>query len=117
MLIVPAILETHRSLKDKTIKLTFETSELSPEQLIEVSKHLQKFGFLAFKEDVFKQTEIDLLESLKSDFEDTGKSKAQRLRAVLYKNFEQEPLRYEVFDDYYNYHLEKLIDHFKNKLQ
>ena len=116
MLIVGAILESYRSLKDKTIKVTFETQEPTPEQLIEISKHNQKFGFLAFKEDAFKQSEKDILESLESDYEETGKSKSQRLRAVLYKNYEQDKMGYKVFDDYYNRKMEELINHYKSKL-
>lgn len=116
MLIVPAILESHRSLKDKTLKLAFETSEPTPEQLVEIAKNTQKYGYLAFKEDAFKQTEKDLLESLESDYKETGKTKSQRLRAVLYKNFEQKSEGYEVFDDYYNHKMEKLINHFKGHL-
>lgn len=116
MLIVGAILESYRSLKDKTLKLTFETQEPTPEQFIEIVKHNQKFGFLAFKEDAYKQTEKDVLESLKSDFNEKGKSKSQRLRAVLFKNFEQNRKGYEVFDDYYNHFMEKIIIHYKNQL-
>ena len=117
MLIIGAILDTHRSLKDKTLKLTFETQEPTPDQLLEIVNHNQKFGFLAFKEDAFKQSEKDLLESLKTDYEETGKSKSQRLRAVIYRNFEQNPEGYEVFDDYYNNKMERLINHFKDKLE
>lgn len=116
MLIIGAQLESYRSLKDKTLKLSFETQEPSPEQLTKIAKVSQKFGYLAFKEDNFKTDEIEVLNSLKSEYDDKGKSKSQRLRAVLYKNFEQDNLGYTVFDDYYNRKMEELITHFKNKL-
>ncbi|MBO0323503.1 hypothetical protein J0X14_14435 [Muricauda sp. CAU 1633] len=116
MLIVGAQLESYRSLKDKTLKLSFETQEPSPEQLTEIAKASQKFGYLAFKEDNFKTDELEVLNGLKSDYEDKGKSKSQRLRAVLYKNFEQDNLGYKVFDDFYNRKMEELINHFKGKL-
>ena len=116
MLLLPAILESYRSLKDKTMKIVFETNELEPQQLIEIVNNSQKFGFLAFKNDELKDVEIKMLEGLKSDYDDKGKSKAQRMRGVLYRNWEQNNLDYEVFDDYYNHKMEKLITHFKNKL-
>lgn len=116
MLIVGAILESYRSLKDKTLKLTFETQEPNPEQFIEIVKHNQKYGFLAFKEDEYKESEKKLIESLETDYKEQGKTKSQRLRAVLYKNFEQNDLGYKVFDDYYNFQMETLINHFKGKL-
>jgi hypothetical protein len=116
MLIVGALLESYRSLKDKTLKVVFETQEPTPEQLASIAKSSQKFGYLAFKEDNFKTDELEVLNSLKSDFDDTGKSKSQRLRGVLYKNFEQNNMGYKVFDDYYNRKMEELINHFKSKL-
>jgi len=116
MLLIGAQLESYRSLKDKTLKLSFETQEPNPEQLAQIAKTSQKFGYLAFKEDNFKTDEIEVLNSLKADYDEKGKSKSQRLRAVLYKNFEQEDLGYKVFDDYYNRKMEELINHFKGKL-
>jgi len=116
MVILPAILEKLNTLKDKTVKITFETNELSPEELGSLATYLQTFGFLAFKKDLFKQDEKQLLESLKSEYKEQGKTKSQRLRSVFYKNFEQDNLGYKVFDDYYNFQMETLINHFKNKL-
>lgn len=116
MLILPAILESFRSLKDRTIKVTFETSELEPNQVSELAVNLNQFGYVAFKRDEFKQSEIDVLNSLKSEYKDEGKSKGQRLRGVLYRLYEQDPLGYKVFDDYYNYRMEELINHFKGKI-
>lgn len=116
MLVVGAILESYRSLKDKTIKLTFETQEPNAEQLMAIAKLNQTFGFLAFKEDQFKQEEKDSLESLESGYEDKGKTRSQRLRSVLFVNWKQEPKGYKTFEDYYNYQMEQLINHFKQKL-
>ena len=117
MLILPAILEKLNTLKDKTVKITFETNELSPAELGSLATYLQTFGYLAFKKDMFKADEKELLKSLETEYKETGKSKSQRLRAVLYKNFEQNNLDYKVFDDYYNYQMETLIKHFKSKIK
>jgi len=116
MLIIGAQLDTYRSLKDRTLKLTFETQEPTPEQLVGLSGVSQKFGYLAFKEEPFKNSEKKMLEDLKSNFEETGKSKSQRLRSVLFINWEQKKDGYVVFDDYYNHHMEKMIMHWKDKL-
>ncbi len=116
MLIIGAQLESYRSLKDRTLKLTFETGEPTPDQLVKISKLSQEYGFLAFKHDVFKNDQLDALESLQSGYEDKGKSKSQRLRAVLYVNWKQESKGYDIFDDYYNHTMEKIITHYKGKL-
>ena len=116
MIILPAIFESWRSLKDRTYKLTFESQELNPVQLSALGENLMDFGYLAFKKDEFKQKELDTLKSLEADYEDTGKTRAQRLRGVLYRVWETDKQGYDVFDDYYAHHMEKLINHFKAKL-
>lgn len=116
MIIIPAILESYRSLKDKSIKIVFESNELTPEQTMGVASSLQQFGYLAFKTEPFKATEKGIIESLKSDYEDTGKTPGQRLRAVMYVSYEQKPEGYKTFVDYYNAKMEMIINHYKTKL-
>ena len=53
---------------------------------------------------------------MKSDYDDVGKSKGQRLRAVLYRNWEQNNEGCDTFTLYYESHMEKIIRHFKDKL-
>ena len=89
MLLIPSILSTFTSLKDKTLKLVFETNEVTPEQMTNIAKNLQQFGYLAFKKEAFKQSDKDALESLDTKYESKGKSNSQRLRSVLYVMFEQ----------------------------
>ena len=116
MLIIGAQLETYRSLKDRTLKLSFETQEPTPEQLVAIVNNAQKFGYLAFKEDAFKQQEKDQLEQLESEYQDKGKSPSKRLKNVLYVNWQQDPQGYEDFNRYYDFHMEKMITHWKSKL-
>ena len=113
---LPAGLDGYRSLKDKTLKLTFETGELTPEQMANIHYALNKVGYLAFAPDPFATKELEDIDSLKVEYDDTGKSPQQRLRAVLYRNWEQSKQGYEVFNDYYGAKMEKLINHFKDKL-
>jgi len=113
---LPAELESYRSLKDRTLKLSFETRELSPEQMANVHYGLNKVGYLVFAPDPFTTSQIHELDNLKVEFEDTGKPPSQRLRAVLYRLWEQTPEGYKVFNDFYMAKMEKLIEHFKEKL-
>jgi len=113
---LPAGLEGYRSLKDRTLKLTFETGELTPEQMANIHYSLNKVGFLAFAPDPFATQELSALDALKVEYNDTGKPPSQRLRAVLYRLWEQKNEGYEFFNDYYLGRMEKLINHFKDKL-
>ena len=113
---LPAILDSYRSLKDRTLKLTFETGEMSPEQMANIHFSLNKVGYLAFSPDPFATHELDEIDKLKVEYDDTGKTPSKRLQAVYYRIWEQDKEGYEVFNDYYNAQMEKLIIHFKKKL-
>lgn len=116
MIIIPAQLESFRSLKDRTLKIIFETQELSPSEMGNIQGALQKVGFMAFKPDPFKENEKKLLDSLEVEYNDTSKTPAQRLRGVLFRNFEKDPEGYKTFPSYYENKMETLINHFKGKL-
>lgn len=116
MIIIPAILESYRSLKDRTLKVTFETNEPTPEQFLGIGTHVQQFGYLAFKKEAFKENEKKAIEQLESSYEENEKTPAQRLRAVFFRCWEQDKEGYQDFDSYYKYRMEEIINHFKSKL-
>ena len=116
-MIIPAALVSYQSLKDRTLKLVFETNEPTPEDLGNIAMNSQKFGFLAFQEDKYTNEQRQIIEDLESSYEDKGKSKSKRLRDVLFVYCKQNPKGYEVFDDFYNYHMEQFINHVKNQLE
>lgn len=116
MLVFPCQIESYRSLKDKTTKVVLETNELTPEQILGLAGSLQKFGYIAFKEETFKNNEKEVLENLKADYEEKGKTPSQRLRGVLFVNYDQDNEGYQTFSDYYNAKMEKIVTHYKNKL-
>jgi hypothetical protein len=113
---LPAQLEGYRSLKDRTLKLSFETNELTPEQMADIHYSLNKVGYLAFAPDPFTTKEISDLDSLKVEYDDTGKPPSQRLRGVLYRLWEFAPEGYKAFNDFYNSKMEGFITHLKSKL-
>lgn len=111
-----AQLEGYRSLKDRTLKLSFETGELSPELMANIHYALNKVGYIAFAPDPFATHELEEIDKLKVEYDDAGKKPSERLRGVLYRNWEKSKEGYEGFTDYYNFKMEKLINHFKEKL-
>ena len=113
---LPAGLEGYRSLKDRTLKLTFETGEMSPEQMANIHFSLNKIGWLAFSPDPFATHELDEIDKMRVEFDDTSKTPAQRLRGVLYRNWEISPEGYKVFNDFYNAKYEIMIKHWKKPL-
>ena len=117
MIIIPATIEGIRTRRDRTWALAIGTQELTPEKVAEISKMNGSMGYVAFKMEKFNNTEEEILESLKADYEDTGKTPGQRLRGVLYRAWEQKDENYSEFYDFYQHHMEKIINHFKGKLE
>lgn len=116
MIIIPAQLDSLRTLADRTLKVTFETNELNPQDLLGLMENLHQFGYLAFKQEPFGEKEKNMIEEIKSDFEFKGKSSSQRLRSVLYLMYQQNNEGFDSSVKHYEHHMEKIIDHFKSKL-
>jgi len=113
---VQAQLIKHESLKDRTIKLIFETGEVSPEKMSDIHFGLNTVGWLVYAPNPFTTEQLHELDNLKCEYEDMGKPPSQRLRNVLFILWKQEPEGYKTAVDHYNAKMETLIEHFKNKL-
>lgn len=115
MILLPAQIESIASRKDKTVKITLGTQELSPAQAAEIFQLNQKFCYTAIKEETFQANEIDAIDSLKTDLE-SEKTPSQRLRGILYVNYQQKPEGYKDFTTYYQAKMERICEHYKSKL-
>lgn len=100
---------------DKTIAITFTTCiEQDSEEFMHIDKLLSSNGVLYYSEkDSLTQEEIDAINGV--DIKKEGKSKSQRLRNVLYLVHKQLGTKQD-FKDYYSDELEKIINHYKKKL-
>jgi len=116
MIVINAILESFRSLKDKTIKLSFETQEPTPEQLQEIAVNNQKYGYLVFSGNQLSDDQLQAIEKSRNDLYDSQKSPSKRLRNVLYIWFNQDSKGFNSFEDFYLYQMEQIINHLKQKL-
>ena len=116
VILIPAVYRGSRDLVDKTKNLVFQTNEVTPAQASDLQILVQQFCYLAIKMEPFLKDEIAIIQDLKTDFEDTGKTPAQRLRAVLYRKWEQHSEGYKDFNLYYAFKVEGVINHFKASL-
>jgi hypothetical protein len=106
-----------RGLADRSMKISIMTStEVTPDVVAKISEASRKECIIAISPDKFTSEEIDAIDKIKVDFDDGGKTPGQRLRGVFYRMYEQNNERYDTFVDYYNAHMEKLIEHFKGRL-
>lgn len=116
MIILPAQIESIRTRKDKTTAIVIGTNELTPSLAGQLFSLQNSFVYCAIKEEEFINEEKSIIDELKADFEIERKSNGQRLRNVLYKNYEQDKEDFTTFVKYYDSKMEQLITHFKNKL-
>lgn len=116
MIIIGATLEGYRSLKDRTVKLTFDSNEPTPEQFLGIAQSVQQFGYLAFKTSPLKEAEKKALEEAEDLEEDPKKTPSKRLRATLYVAFTSDNKGYQNFDSYYRGRMEEFITTVKNEL-
>jgi len=116
MIVINAILESFRSLKDKTLKLSFETNEPTPEQLNQIAVNSQKYGYLVFSGNQLTPEQLESIDKAKNDLYDSSKSPSKRLRSVLYVWFEKDNKGFKTFEDFYLHQMERVINNVKNKL-
>lgn len=112
-----AILTGYRRLSDRSVNLTFNTAEQSPQSIMEIDSLLQSHGVLYYRSvDRLTKSEIEELDKFDTDLYEQNKSQSQRLKNVLYRLFEQNNNGYADFKDFYKFETEKIINHYKNKL-
>ncbi len=113
---IPSAIEKVESRKDNTWKLTIGTNELAPEDEAILVALKGKEGYFVFAvQNVIREADIPT-EQL--EFK-TEKSPSQRLRAVLYRIWEQrEYLGPEMkdFEVFYRSRMERIIDQLKERL-
>ena len=111
-----AILDGYQRRKDKSVSIRFVTQELTTNELAEIDRCLDTFGVLYYRgTEHVNAEEIEELDNLELDLYDQPKKQSQRLRNVMYKVFVERGGQ-EDFKDYYKAETEKIIKHYKNKL-
>jgi hypothetical protein len=116
MILIPSILDSLSTLKDGTIKLVFETQELTPEKVGELFGYRNKMGYLAFKPELFQKDEVEIFDKLKADEFEGSKSPSQRMRNVFYVLWQKQPEGYADFNLYYQFRMNQIIEKLKEKL-
>lgn len=114
-ILLPTYIENITTRKDKSVKITLGTQELSPGKAGELFTMLNAIALTYISPKGIDQKEIDQVDKLDPEFE--GKTQSQRIRAVLFKLFQQDNEGFKDFDNYYRNKTEKYIEHLKAKIQ
>lgn len=110
---IPATMRDGGMLNDGTRKIYIYTQEVEPEQLFSILKESGKLGWFFFHQSPISQIDTKSLPEI--NLEKNEKSKAQRLRSVLYRLWEQGS-KSITSEEFYNVEMEKIIDSIKDKL-
>ena len=113
-ILFPAVIGGIRSIKDGTLSISFDIQELSPGKTGEVFSLRNKIAYVYVSERQIEDNEKKVVDSL--DPELKGKTPGQRLRAVLYRKWEQDNEGYKDSESYYRAKMEAIINHYKTEL-
>jgi hypothetical protein len=98
---------------DKTYKLIFNTQELHGEEAAKLLPMLQSQGWLLFAPDEMSEEDIP---DEKPDAMTGNKTQAQRLRAVIYRIWQQQGSPGDS-ESFYRSYMERLIEREKGHLE
>lgn len=101
-------------LRDGGISLRFHTQEANNDDKLVAMGFFQKFGWLLFSEQEQNEDTL-ILEEVRKDV--GGKTPSQRLRAVLYIEYQQSGKHDLSFEQYYMKRLEQFISYVKQNLE
>ena len=108
------------TLADGTLSINIHTQELPDETMMRVFSLRKCPGMVLISSDDISKAEQEEVEKFTTDFE-VGKTKtaSQRLRAVLYRVWEQEgqPRGYTDFPVFYESQMERIINKYKSTLE
>ena len=114
------------TLADGSLRVYLGTPELSNETMVNLFSLIKKPGYVLISTNAISQDQIDAVEKATSNAEFSEKTPSQRMRGVMYKLWEKtQPktlngdtgeMEYVEFDLFYKRQMNKIIDHFKTKL-
>lgn len=116
MITLSAQIESFGSRADKSWKLTLGTNELTPTEIGLIGSMQNQVAFVAINPDPFTSEQKEIIENTKVELAENGKTQSQRLRGVLFINWQQDQQGYKEFHDYYIAKMETIITHYKSKL-
>lgn len=101
---------------DRSWKITLSTQELTPDEIGSIGSMQNQICFVAINPNPFTSEQKEAIENTKAELSETGKTPGQRLRAVLFINWQNDNKGYDQFHDYYLSQMERIITHYKSKL-
>lgn len=114
-LLLSTYVENISTRKDKSVKITLGTQELSPEKAGELFNLMNQLAATYISSKGVSEDEMNQVDEVNPDI--ACKSQSQRIRNVLFLLWKQSSEGFNDFDSFYKNKTEKFIEHLKGKLQ
>ncbi len=114
-ILIPAILQRYSPRADKSWSISLNINEPSAEQKVIIDMLFQQSCFVLIQDAGISKQDEQIIDGIDLDL-GNDKTPSQRLRNTLYRNWEQDNKGNAVFKDYYKSEMERLITHYKGKL-
>jgi len=112
---VPGAIAKITTMSKGVLSIRFDTQEnLSGDAMKRLFELYEQFGWMTVNVRQVEAEDIIDLPPLRAM--DTKKTPSERLRDVLYRVWERDQKGFDVFDNYYIYAMERLIEHYKKQL-
>ncbi len=115
-IILESTVESIASRVDGTVTIKISTQELDSSKAGELFQLRGKFCKILLSDNNITKIEEELVDSTQLTTGKKNKTPSQRLRGVLYRINEQNGGDEKTFETFYNSEVNKIIDHYKSKL-
>lgn len=113
-ILVGCTVEKIYTMKDRSVKIILETSEISSGKAGELFALMNQAATVYIKSAEISQKELNQVDAIEIDL--GGKTPSKRMRNVLFRCYENDNEGYGEFDTYYKTKMEKFIKELKNNL-
>ena len=113
-IILACIVDKITTLKDRSVKVTLDTQELSPSKAGELFTLMNSLATVYISPAEVTSREMAQVDAVEPEM--PGKSPSMRMRNVLFLLWKQDEEGFKVFDMFYQHKMEKYINELKQNL-
>ena len=110
---LPVTVESIATRSDNTIKIVIATQDLPPNEASILFQLKGKLGNMLFSDEYITEMPANLPPPPRIE----GKTPGQRLRSIIFLNWEQNTDKSKPFENYYNEQMERIIERCKENLK
>lgn len=110
---VPATISKVTTMADKSLRLQVDTQEIDGETKAKIFSMHDMLGWFVFAPAPIKELTLDDLPQI--HLEDNEKTPSQRLRSIMFVYWKEKRLKQD-FDIFYRYHINQMINKFRDGL-